>query len=172
MGSASCGTPRPPGPRPSGPATAGSPTTWRPTWPRSKAEQPAPPNIPPLPHRETSLHHREGRIRHLRPQNTRPFLAPRPGGRQARRDRRRSQLCIQTAPTEAISTRYLRRDRRPTSSQPGSTWRSASAGPDGGWTRTAPPPLRGSPSTWKPARWERKMPGWRYEPHPSQRWTG
>ena len=46
---------------------------------------------PPLPHPETSLRHREGRIRHPRSQNTRPFLAPRPGGRPNRRDRRRSR---------------------------------------------------------------------------------
>ena len=35
---------------------------------------------------------------------------------------------------------FRKRDRRPAPSQPGSIWRSAPAGPGGGWTRAAPPP--------------------------------
>ena len=159
-------------PEASGPATAGSPTIWPPTWPWSRAEQPALPKTPPLPHRGTSLHRRSGLPPPPALRDPRPFLALGPGGRQARRDRRRSKLWRRTAPTEAISTRYLRRDQRPTSSQPGSTSSSASAGPGGGWTRTAPPPPRGSPSTWEPSPGEMRAPGLRYGPLLSQRWMG
>ena len=51
-------------------------------------------------------------------------------------------------------------------------WPVASARPGGGWTRTAPLPPRGGPSTWEPAQWERKMPRWRDGPLPSPLWTG
>ena len=99
-------------PRPSSPVTAGPPTTWPPTWPGSRAEQPTPPNIPPLPHPEPPMPHREGRIRHPRPQNTQAPLCPRARGRQARRNRRRSELCRQTAQA-ATSTRFPKKDRHP-----------------------------------------------------------
>ena len=92
--------------------------------------QPASPNIPPLPHRETSLHHREGRIRHPRPQNTRPFSALQPG-KKVGRSGRKSQVCKRTAPT-ATSTRLPKRDRRPTHSRAGSTWSSGPAERKGG----------------------------------------
>ena len=49
---------------------------------------------------------------------------------------------------------------------------SAPAGSGGGWTRTVPPPPRGGSSTWEPSLGEMRAPGWRYEPLPSQRWTG
>ena len=71
---------------------------------RSRAEQPAPPNIPPLPHRETSLHHREGLIHHPRPENPGPSLPLGPV-EQSCRNGRRSEPCRQTAPTATISTR-------------------------------------------------------------------
>ena len=50
-----------------------------PTQPSPRAERPAPPNTPPQPHWETSLHCREERLRHTRPENARSFPALRPG---------------------------------------------------------------------------------------------
>ena len=54
------------------------------------------------------LLHREGRLRHHALRTPGPSLAS-ARGRQARRDRRRSQVCRQTAPT-ATSTRFPIRD--------------------------------------------------------------
>ena len=70
------------GGRPEGPgepAPAGSPTTWPPTQPSFRAEQPASPNTPPPSRRANTLHRRDGRPRHPRPENTRAFSALRPG---------------------------------------------------------------------------------------------
>ena len=89
-------------PRPSSPATAGPPTTWA----RSRAEQPAPPNIPPPPHPETPHAPPGGTNPPPALREPRPFLAPRARGETSTPGPAKEQICRRTAPTNT-STRHL-----------------------------------------------------------------
>ena len=91
--------------RAQGPAQADPPATWPPTQPSYRAEQPASPNTPPLPHGAASPHRRDGQPRHPRPARTPGPSLPSGPGRLIRRSGRRSRPCRRTAQAEATSTR-------------------------------------------------------------------
>ena len=171
-----CGTPRPPGPQ-----------TFRASgrrFPLQPGRQPGPdpglssqlhPTPHLLPHPEASLHHREGHgsaTRVLR--DPRPFLAPRPGGRPSPPGPAEEQtMRTEQRQRRPSASRFPKRDWRPAPSRAGSTWRSAPAGPGVGWTRTAPPPPPGSPSTWEPRNLrEMRAPGWHHQPVTNPLWRG
>ena len=74
------------------------------------------------------LHRRSGLPPSPALREPRLFLAPRARGETSPPEREKESLCIQTASTEATSTRYRKRDWHPAPFRAGSTWRSAPAG--------------------------------------------